>query len=125
MRKLVAAISFASILVAAPSADAQTRVSLYPARQSDALFDAGIGMAGVGSIAMFVGVVGWSTQHNADGSQCFWSCSDHAAIAFGSIGLLGLGAALVGMPLAIIGGRRVLRVAASVGPTGGALRVTF
>ena len=125
MRNVVAAIVSASILVA-PRADAQaSQVSLYPARYNDALFNAGIGMASIGSVAAFIGVVGWSSQHNADGSQCFWSCSDHAAIAFGSIGLLGLAAALVGIPFVIIGGRHVTRVAASVGPTGGALRVTF
>jgi len=128
MRNVVAAVVAASLLVA-PRAHAEPpgaqAVTMYPVRVNDALYDGGIGMMGVGSVALFVGVVGWLGSTNKDGSQCLGLCGDHSAIAFGSVALLGLTSMLVGSPLAIVGGRRVSRVTASVGPTGGALRVTF
>jgi MYXO-CTERM domain-containing protein len=59
---------------------------------------------------------------------CLFTCSSSqtsAGEAFGALALAGLGVAAVGLPLVIIGGRHVTRVTASVGPAGGALRVTF
>jgi hypothetical protein len=91
-------------------------------RQSDGLFIGGLTIVGVGAAMMFGGLAGVM-------SSCFVFCSpseQSSSGAWAAVMLSGLAlGVVVGMPMAVIGGHRVNRVSASIGPTGGSLRVTF
>lgn len=107
-----------------------TRKAPEMVRYDDGIFAVGftIGVASsiVSGIALIAGMSTWNC-FGADSPKMNCTSGDiSAANTAGAVVLAGLGTALfIGLPLALWGMHEVPRVTAGVGPTGGALRVTF
>ena len=84
-------------------------------RADPALMAGGIFLVAVGPIAMFGGAISALSSNGCCGNST-------PGLVISTLGLVGL---VAGIPMLVIGAKKIPNVSASVSPTGGSLRVTF